>query len=57
MEKINDIINDFINNINRIVGNGVDSIIIYGSYARGDYSENSDIDIIGLIRFLSIKIF
>jgi predicted nucleotidyltransferase len=42
---INSIINDFINGVNKILGNRVKKIILYGSYARGDFKKNSDIDI------------
>lgn len=42
---INSIINDFINGVNKILGNRVKKIILYGSYARGDFNKNSDIDI------------
>lgn len=30
-------------------GSAVVDIILYGSYARGDYSENSDIDIVAVV--------
>ena len=42
---INDILNDFTNKVRRLLGNRVKRIILYGSYARGDYNKNSDIDI------------
>ena len=42
---INSIINNFINGVNKILGNRVKKIILYGSYARGDFNKNSDIDI------------
>lgn len=43
--KINTVIQDFIKGVNEILGDRVKKIILYGSYARGDYRENSDIDI------------
>jgi len=43
--NISNIIDEFINGINEILGNRVKKIILYGSYARGDYNKNSDIDI------------
>ena len=43
--KINTVIQDFIKGVNEILGNRAKKIILYGSYARGDYKENSDIDI------------
>ena len=44
-ENINTIINEFVKNIKDLLGDRVKKIILYGSYARGDYNENSDIDI------------
>ena len=43
--KIEQIIQKFIIEINKILGKRVKKIILYGSYARGDYNKNSDIDI------------
>ena len=43
--KIKNIIDEFINGVNEILGNRVKKIILYGSYARGDFNESSDIDI------------
>lgn len=44
-ENINKIINEFVEGINNILGSRVKKIILYGSYARGDFNESSDIDI------------
>ena len=43
--KINKIINEFVEGVNKILGKRVKKIILYGSYARGDFKKNSDIDI------------
>ncbi len=43
--KINSILDEFVKGVNQILGNRVKKIILYGSYARGDYNESSDIDI------------
>lgn len=43
--KINNIIDEFVNGVNEILGNRVKKIILYGSYARGDFNKDSDIDI------------
>lgn len=43
--KISNILNEFVKGVNQILGNRVKKIILYGSYARGDYNESSDIDI------------
>ncbi len=43
--KINEVINEFIDEVNKILGSRVKKIILYGSYARGDFNKSSDIDI------------
>ena len=43
--NIKDIIDEFIENVNKILESRVKKIILYGSYARGDYNNSSDIDI------------
>ena len=44
-KKINNVINEFITGVNKILGSRVKKIILYGSYARGDFNKSSDIDI------------
>lgn len=44
-EKINKIIDEFIIGVSEILGNRLKKIILYGSYARGDFDTSSDIDI------------
>ena len=44
-ESIIKIINEFIEGVNKILGDRVKKIILYGSYARGDFNESSDIDV------------
>lgn len=39
---------EFSRGVKEILGNKLSKIILYGSYARGDYKENSDIDIMVL---------
>ena len=43
--NIKEIIKEFTIGVNTILGNRVKKIILYGSYARGDFNESSDIDI------------
>ena len=38
-------LNDFIRQVKELLGDRVKKIILYGSYARGDFNKNSDIDI------------
>ncbi len=44
-ENVKKIIDEFINGINKILDKRVKKIILYGSYARGDFNKSSDIDI------------
>lgn len=37
--------------IRRIMGESLKKIIVYGSYARGDFDENSDLDVMILTSF------
>ena len=40
----------------KLLGNTLDSVIVYGSYARGDYSELSDVDVMILVTLSEEKI-
>lgn len=44
-ENITKIINDFLLGVNEILGDRVKKIILFGSYARGDFNQSSDIDL------------
>ena len=44
-QNIEKIINEFVKGSQKILGSRLKKIILYGSYARGDYNEGSDIDI------------
>lgn len=43
-----EIIMSFARKVRRILGENLKQVILYGSYARGDYTEDSDIDIMVL---------
>ena len=43
--NINEEINKFVQEVKKILGKRLKKIILYGSYARGDYHKNSDVDI------------
>lgn len=45
MENRQDIILEFAHQVRMLFGNSLSKIILYGSCARGDNNENSDIDI------------
>lgn len=43
-EQIQTILQSYADQVKEILGDTVRKIILYGSYARGDYTESSDID-------------
>ncbi len=49
-------IKEFLKGVNDMFGDRVKKIILYGSYARGDYKNNSDIDIMILTDFTDDEI-
>ena len=44
-ERINNAVQEFIKGVKEILGERAKKIILYGSYAIGDYNDSSDIDI------------
>lgn len=44
-EKIDKSIREFLDIVNNILGERAKKVILFGSYARGDFNESSDIDI------------
>lgn len=48
-EKLNRILSFVLTDLKGIFGNVLKSMILYGSYARGDFDEESDIDIMLLV--------
>lgn len=46
----------YVNGIQKIYGNELKTVFLYGSYARGDYHENSDIDIMILVNLSDSQI-
>ena len=55
-ENIRNIIYRFSQELRRILGDKLTKIIVYGSYARGDFRENSDIDIMILVDMSDIEL-
>ena len=43
--RIEKILSEFTKGVEKILGDRLKKIILYGSYARGNYTKNSDIDI------------
>lgn len=54
MNKLKSILNEYVQGLFKIIGNNLEQIILYGSYARGEESninnEISDIDIMILVK-------
>ena len=48
MKSTHDILLEFTQQVQRVLGKSLKKVILYGSYARGDYREDSDIDIMVL---------
>lgn len=48
-EMIYSIVYTFTQEVKKIYDKSIKKVIVYGSYARGDYQENSDIDIMILV--------
>ena len=47
--EIQNEIREFVMQIKKCFGRNLEKVILYGSYARGDYDETSDIDIMVLV--------
>jgi len=47
---ISNIIYGFSVQLRRLLENDLSKVILYGSYARGDFQENSDVDIMVLVK-------
>jgi predicted nucleotidyltransferase len=56
MESIQDMLLLFAQKARKIMGDDLKKLLVYGSYARGDYDENSDIDIMILTSLPENKI-
>ena len=54
--NITDIMQQFASSLRKLLGNTLDSVIVYGSYAREDYSELSDVDVMILVTLSEEKI-
>ena len=49
MNLIQDELGEFLTDVRSLFGEKLKSVIVYGSYARGDYNEHSDIDVMILV--------
>ena len=48
-QNINEMLKQYVEDVHKLYGNQLKTIILYGSYARGDFSPDSDIDIMILV--------
>lgn len=48
-EKMADLLKQYAEKIHHIYGKSLAAVILYGSYARGDYTSDSDVDIMILV--------
>lgn len=55
-DMILNIINEYVASVKKIFGTYLRKVIVYGSYARGDYNEKSDIDIMFIVTLDENKI-
>ncbi|MCM1123847.1 MAG: nucleotidyltransferase domain-containing protein [Eubacterium sp.] len=53
---VNKSINQFLQQMKRIFGSHLSEVIVYGSYARDDYQDNSDVDIMVLVNLSEAEI-
>lgn len=49
-DNIKLIIEEFVIRVKECLGSDIESIVLYGSYARGDFNAQSDLDIMILVR-------
>lgn len=48
-DHVSQIIYRFSQELKKVLGNKLSKVIVYGSYARGDYNERSDVDVMVLV--------
>lgn len=47
--RLDEILKKYVDKVHELYGNRLKTMILYGSYARGDFREDSDIDIMILV--------
>jgi predicted nucleotidyltransferase len=53
---VRDLLYEFAKDMQRLFGEKLSRIVVYGSYARGDYTKDSDIDVMVLVKIPEDKI-
>ncbi len=48
-QSVNEILRKYVDDVRKLYGGRLKNVILYGSYARGDFQEDSDIDIMILV--------
>jgi predicted nucleotidyltransferase len=48
-QTVHTLLSEYLEKIQKIYGTHLKSVILYGSYARGDYTSESDVDIMILV--------
>lgn len=54
--SVKDIVFQFSKDMHRLFGKDMSRVVVYGSYARGDYSKDSDVDVMILVKISENKI-
>lgn len=49
-DHVSQIIYRFSQELRKILGDKLSKVIVYGSYARGDYNDRSDVDVMVLVK-------
>jgi len=55
-DSVKDLLNGYIVELQNIYGKHLQSVILYGSYARGDFTRDSDVDIMILLNLTDEEI-
>lgn len=56
MQGIRRLLDQYISEVHEIYGNHLRRVILYGSYARGDFTADSDVDIMILLNLSDMEI-